>query len=71
LVADLTRGLLVIEFVEREDDMFQSLLALREDIYGDLTMQKFEAVFGRRFERLECRSLSGCRRHLFAFRKRP
>ena len=71
LLADLTRRILVVEFVEREDDMFQSLLALREDLYRDLSVDRFASVFQRRFDLIERQSLTGCRRHLFALQKKP
>ncbi|HEY8241566.1 MAG TPA: class I SAM-dependent methyltransferase, partial [Kiritimatiellia bacterium] len=37
----LTRKWLVIEFVDRDDPMFQTLLALREDLYKDWTLDVF------------------------------
>lgn len=68
--ADLTNDLLVIEFIEREDQMFQTLLALRDDLYADLTEERFLAVFKPRFDIVRRASLSGTRRHLFLMRKK-
>ena len=67
MMAGFTRKHLIIEFVEREDEMFQTLLALREDIYRDLTLDGFLAVFRERFELIEQRPLSGTKRHLLTF----
>ena len=70
LMADLTNQWLVIEFVEREDSMFQKLLALREDLYGGLMVESFEREFARRFEPVRRMPLPGTRRHLFVYRKK-
>jgi hypothetical protein len=70
LFAGLTARDLVVEFVEREDEMFQTLLALREDHYRDLTLEKFIAAFEKDFELRDRSALPGTRRHLLAFRKK-
>lgn len=70
LLASLTRETLVAEFVEPRDPMFQSLLALREDIYSHLTVDDFERVFSVSFEVVKKTPLADCCRHLFLLRKR-
>lgn len=50
LFADLTSSYLVVEFIERGDEMFTSLLAAREDIYGHVTRDRFLSEFSRRFD---------------------
>lgn len=67
MMAGFTRRHLIIEYVEREDEMFQTLLALREDIYGELTLDAFMAVFKERFDLIDQRALSGTKRHLLTF----
>ncbi len=68
--ASLTSCYLVVEFVGREDQMFQHLLALREDIYSEITKENFLAVFCKEFELLHEYSLPNSQRILFTFRKK-
>ncbi|MBU1694980.1 MAG: class I SAM-dependent methyltransferase [Verrucomicrobia bacterium] len=70
LMAGLTTKYLVIEFVEREDEMFQTLLALRKDTCGTLSLQTFVNVFQERFDLLDSRPLAGTRRHLLTMQRR-
>lgn len=70
MMAGFTRKHLIIEFVERDDEMFQTLLALREDLYGDLTLDGFLSVFKERFDLVEQKPLSGTKRHLLTFAKK-
>jgi SAM-dependent methyltransferase len=44
LAAELTRDLLVIEFIGPEDSMFRRLLRGREELHRDFTIQSFEAA---------------------------
>jgi hypothetical protein len=69
LFYDLTTSYAVVEFVEREDEMFQSLLALREDIYGKITRDLFLAAFTKKFDLIDQCDLSGTR-SLFTFKKK-
>jgi hypothetical protein len=46
--ASLGRGL-IIEFVPKDDPMVRKLLATREDIFPDYTLDGFRAAFERRF----------------------
>jgi SAM-dependent methyltransferase len=49
MFSKLTSRWLIMEFVGREDVMFKHLLALREDIYKDVTREHFETVYSRLF----------------------
>jgi hypothetical protein len=49
--------------------MFQSLLALREDIYGKITRDLFLAAFTKKFDLIDQCDLSGTR-SLFTFKKK-
>jgi len=69
LFYDLTTSSAVVEFIDREDEMFQSLLALREDIYGKITRDFFLAAFTKKFDLIDQCDLSGTR-SLFTFKKK-
>jgi len=60
---------LVIEFVPKDDSQVQRLLATREDIFPDYTMETFERVFSTQF-RIDRRvEVPGTRRVLYAMRR--
>ncbi len=67
---DMTGKFLVVEFVAREDEMFQQLLALREDIYSSINRETFLSVFSEKFEFVSERKIAGTSRILFLFRKK-
>jgi SAM-dependent methyltransferase len=69
LFYDLTSRYLVVEFIEREDAMFQSLLALREDIYGKISRDAFLATFTKQFDLIDQCALSSTRA-LFTLKKK-
>jgi hypothetical protein len=66
----LTRRWLVIEFVDREDVMFQTLLALREDLYQDWNLDRFLQIFQEAFVLEHRAPVPGSGRHLLTFRKK-
>lgn len=68
--AALTSRWLVLEFVGRQDPMFQHLLALREDIYQDVTRGNFESVYAARFDIRERRELPGSDRCLYLLERK-
>jgi SAM-dependent methyltransferase len=68
-VAGLARGL-VIEFVPKEDPMVRKLLATREDVFPDYTLDGFRAAFGARFEIAEEAPVTGTSRILFRLIRR-
>jgi hypothetical protein len=62
-------GALVIEFVPKEDSQVQRLLATREDIFPDYTIDAFERSFSDLFEIAGREGVSGSARTLFAMRR--
>ncbi len=64
LFARLAPGL-VIEFVPKEDPMVRKLLATREDVFPDYTIDGFRAAFGELFEVAEEAPVTGTDRVLF------
>jgi hypothetical protein len=56
---------LVIEFVSRDDEMVQTLLANKDDQYGDFTQDAFEALLEEHFEVRESRPLKGGKRAIY------
>ena len=70
VAADLTRDLLVIEFIEPRDSMFQRLVRGREELHKDLTPAVFEAAFRRHFDQVRVQHVEGSTRWLYLLRKR-
>jgi SAM-dependent methyltransferase len=66
----LTSSYLVVEFIGPRDEMFQRLLALREDIYSTINKDFFLETFSRRFDLINQRKISNTQRTLFTFKKR-
>ena len=66
---DLTSDTLLIEYIDPADDMFQSLLALRENIYGHHTLEQFLNIFGERFKLLKQERVPETERTLLIFEK--
>lgn len=58
-------GHLIIEFVPKEDPMVKQMLATREDIFTDYTVEKFTAVFKKYFQLHESTPLPDSDRILF------
>lgn len=58
-------GAVVIEFVGREDEMVQALLANREDQYSDYHLDVFRRLLAERFEIRAEQSLKGAKRRIF------
>ena len=69
LMARLSPGL-IVEWVPKEDPMAQRLLAAREDVFADYSLDGFRAAFGRDFEILEEAPIDDSRRILFRMRRR-
>jgi SAM-dependent methyltransferase len=67
--ADLAPGL-VVEFVPKDDPMVRRLLATREDVFPDYTIEAFRAAFGRRFEILAEAPIEGVSRSLLRMQRR-
>ena len=67
---ELTESYLVVEFIGSKDKMFQTLLALREDIYGSINQDFFLATFSKKFALINQRKISNTERFLFTFKKK-
>ncbi len=67
--ADLGRSL-IIEFVPKEDEKVQELLATREDIFPTYTREGFEEAFATRFDTIRSEPISGTGRVLYLMNKR-
>lgn len=61
---------LVIEFVPKEDSQVQRLLASRDDIFPQYTIDEFAGAFSRLFEITDREPVTGSLRTLFAMRRR-
>ena len=56
---------LIIEFVPKSDSQVKKLLATREDIFPDYTIEGFEKAFSRFFEIIERKPVTGSERVLY------
>lgn len=63
-------GILVLEFVPKEDSQVQKLLALRKDIFADYSLARCIEIFSEHFECLEQAGIEDSVRHILTFRKR-
>lgn len=70
LAADLTRDLVVMEFISPADSMFRRLTRGRDHLFGDLTREVFEGACRERFEVVRSQQLSNANRWLYLLRKR-
>lgn len=61
---------LVIEFVPREDPMVATLLATREDVFEDYTLERFRVAFGERWTIVDEAPIPGTARTLLSLRRR-
>jgi hypothetical protein len=60
----------IVEFVPREDPMVAGLLAHREDVFDDYTLDGFLRAFGARFRVLSRAPVSDSTREIFLFERR-
>ncbi len=70
LAAELTKDLLLIEFVEPNDPLFQSLTLGRDYLYQGLTAAAFETCFRRHFDIIRDLRLCNGTRSLYAMKKK-
>ena len=68
--AELTRNLLVIEFVSPQDSMFRRLVWGREELHRDLIPEVFENSCRRRFEIVRSQHIEGTTRWLYLMRRK-
>jgi predicted nucleic acid-binding Zn ribbon protein len=57
--------LLIIEFVDKEDEKVKIILQQKKDIYPWYTQQNFEQVFTTRFKLVQKQALSSSPRTLY------
>ena len=62
---------LVIEWVPKADPMVQRLLASREDVFADYTVERFEAAMTRHFAVERREDVRGSSRSLYVLRRDP
>jgi SAM-dependent methyltransferase len=67
--AGLAPGL-VVEFVAKDDPMVRRLLATREDVFPDYTIEAFRTAFGRHFEIRAETPIEGVSRSLLRMQRR-
>jgi SAM-dependent methyltransferase len=70
LLADLTKDLLLIEYISPADPMFEQLMRGREDLFKDLTPAVFESACRKHFILLRKVELQKGRRDLYLMRKK-
>ncbi len=73
MLADLFARLapnLIVEFVPKADPMVQRLLATRQDVFPDYTLEGFRTALGERFEVLEEAGIEGSERTILRLRRR-
>jgi SAM-dependent methyltransferase len=70
LGAELTKDLLIVEFIAPEDSMFQRLTRGREELHRDLSHQLFENLCRERFDIVRMQHLDSATRWLYLLRKR-
>lgn len=73
MISDLMAGLgpnLIVEFVPKGDPMVRRLLATREDIFPDYTLDGFRAAFAPRFSIVEERQVEDSTRVIFRMARR-
>ncbi|MDL2205319.1 hypothetical protein LJC33_00220 [Eubacteriales bacterium OttesenSCG-928-N13] len=63
-------GILVLEFVPKEDSQVKKLLALREDIFEDYTLDRTIEIFGQEFECVDKTDVPDSCRHILTLKKR-
>ena len=70
LAADLTTSLLVIEFVEPQDEMFRRLTRGREALHASLDVAAFERACLAYFEIVRSLALPGTHRRMYCLKRR-
>ena len=73
MLADLFARLapnLIVEFVPKADPMVQRLLATRQDVFPDYTLDGFRTALGERFDLLEAAGIEASERTILRLRRR-
>lgn len=71
LAAEMTRDLLIIEFIAPDDSMFRRITRGRDHLHADLTEQLFENTAATRFDIVRKHHIEGSSRTLYALRRKP
>jgi ribosomal protein L11 methylase PrmA len=71
MAAEITRDLVIVEFVGPEDSMFRRIARGRDHLHADLNIEVFEQACGRRFEIVRQQHLPETHRWLYLLRRRP
>jgi hypothetical protein len=66
----LTRQLLVIEFIEPQDEMFRRLTRGRDSLHADLSVEIFERTCREFFEIVRVLPLPGVRRRMYCLKRK-
>lgn len=69
LVAELTKKVLIVEYVGLSDPLFQRLCRGREALHKDFTLEEFERKFGEKFTLVKRGQVQGNGRVVYWFRK--
>lgn len=69
LAAELTRDVLIVEYVAPDDSMFRTLIRGRDALYAEITRESFEAAGRQCFECVRTQEL-GSTRSVYVFRKK-
>lgn len=69
LAAELTTDILIIEYVDPADKMFQTIARGREQLHADLSPAVFEEACRRRFQIIRVQQLEDAHRRLYLLRK--
>jgi len=70
LAAELTKDILIVEFIAPEDSMFRRLTRGREELHKDLTHGLFENLCRERFSIVRTQHVESSNRWLYLLRKR-
>jgi hypothetical protein len=60
---------LIIEFVPKSDSQVQRLLASRQDIFSDFTIETFERIFAKKFSIVRNEAIEGSQRRLYLMKR--
>ena len=70
LAAELTRDILIIEFIDPADSMFRRMVRGRGALFTGMTREFFETICRRHFEIVRSRHIDESRRYLYLLRKK-
>jgi hypothetical protein len=70
LAAELTKDILIVEFIDPSDSMFQRLTRGREELHKGLNNQYFEDLCSERFSIVRTQHIESSSRWLYLLRKR-